>query len=100
MGPNNGNSSVSTSGKESSNRCSPARVKNCLRTFLAHLFSHIGLCILVVGYAIVGAAIFERLESDFEIKQRDIKRKFFGEIRKQYVSELWNITGKYIYIKN
>jgi len=47
----------------------------------------------VVGYAIVGAAIFERLESGYEIEQRNNFTSTFMKIRKQYVTDLWNITG-------
>lgn len=51
-----------------------------------------------MGYAIVGAALFEQLESAYEIEQRNNKQKnwtsTFREIRQHYVTELWNITGK------
>jgi len=95
-----GTTDISTGPKYKSNKCSPTKVKSCLRTFLAHLFSHIGLCVLIVGYAIIGAALFERLESGYELEQRDNKYRnwtsTFRKIRLQYVNELWNITGKFI----
>jgi hypothetical protein len=54
--------------------------------------------VLIVGYAIVGAALFERLESGHELEERDSKYQnwtsTFRKIRLQYVNELWNITGK------
>lgn len=101
MGPTNGVRVGKPGTKpEGKRKCSPRRVKNCLRTFLAHLFSHIGLCILVVGYAIAGAAIFEQLESGYENEQMKIRHKYWNEtfqmVRQQYVTELWNITGKKI----
>ncbi|VEL27184.1 unnamed protein product, partial [Protopolystoma xenopodis] len=38
--------------------------KACCRRFLAFLFSHIGLSVLVVAYTILGAIVFRRLELD------------------------------------
>ena len=78
--------------------CTAARVKSCLRTFLVHLFSQVGLCITVVGYAICGGFLFNELESkpqlervgtSFETYQRTIH-----EARVAYVRHLWKITGK------
>lgn len=80
---------------DGSNKCSPARVKSCLRTFFAHLFSHIGLCILIVGYTIAGALMFERLEKSYEMKLIGNRTANFRKLRLHYVNELWNITGKW-----
>lgn len=94
-GPNNG--SVLATKKqqhENANKCSPAKVKSCLRTFFAHLFSHIGLCILIVGYTIAGALMFEKLEKTYEMKLIGNRTANFKKLRLHYVSELWNITGK------
>jgi hypothetical protein len=82
-----------------SKKCTPARVKNCLRTFLVHLFSHVGLCVLVVGYAVIGGLIFQELEytKDKEnlvsLKKNEMEWQVkFNRSRKEYVSNLWNIT--------
>ncbi|XP_035709141.1 potassium channel subfamily K member 18-like [Folsomia candida] len=95
-GPNNG--SVLATKKqqhENANKCSPAKVKSCLRTFFAHLFSHIGLCILIVGYTIAGALMFEKLEKTYEMKLIGNRTANFKKLRLHYVSELWNITEQF-----
>ena len=40
------------------------RCKTYCRELIAFLFSHLGLCLLVIGYMLMGAAIFQELESD------------------------------------
>lgn len=97
-GPNT-NPSLPPSTKYKKNKCSPAKVKSCLRTFLAHLFSHVGLCVLIVGYAILGALMFEYYESKYEVEQRvNLERDWdrnLTQIRNRYVQGFWNITGKW-----
>ncbi|XP_013774442.1 TWiK family of potassium channels protein 18-like [Limulus polyphemus] len=65
------------------------RCKRFLRSFTAHLFSHIGLCGLVIGYAIVGAFTFESLEATHEITKRSQISKF----RENCLEDLWEITN-------
>ena len=60
----------------------------CCKKFTAFLFSHIGLCSLVVAYTIMGGFVFRALEAPAEIHERyqvEIKRKV-------QVEKLWNIT--------
>ncbi|PAA68368.1 hypothetical protein BOX15_Mlig031602g1, partial [Macrostomum lignano] len=40
------------------------RCVSCLKTSVAFLFSHIGLCLLVIGYTLSGAYLFVYLEHD------------------------------------
>lgn len=78
-------------------KCTPARVKNCLKTFLVHLFSHVGLCVLVVGYAVIGGFIFKELEHRTEEEDKmeaEMADAELNETRRQHVSNLWVITGK------
>lgn len=42
----------------------------CCKKFLAFLFSHIGLCSMVVAYAIMGGFLFRWLEASDEIEER------------------------------
>ncbi|GIY63299.1 uncharacterized protein CDAR_272371 [Caerostris darwini] len=58
------------------------------RVLLTHLFSHVGLCGLVVGYAVVGALIFESLEAPHELSQRSAIQGY----RERCLKDLWNIT--------
>ncbi|XP_060071032.1 myb-like protein X [Ylistrum balloti] len=46
------------------------KVISCCKQFIAFLFSHIGLCSLVVAYSILGGFIFQALEAPFEQQTR------------------------------
>ena len=64
---------------------------NYFKQFIAFLFSHVGLCCLVVGYSILGGFIFRALEAPSEMKVKaNVK-----VIRQEFVSKLWNITIRY-----
>ncbi|TRY70832.1 hypothetical protein TCAL_17262 [Tigriopus californicus] len=52
-------------------KCTAAKAKSFMKMFFAQLFSHVGLCALVVGYAIMGAFIFVYLEKANELKTRE-----------------------------
>lgn len=73
----------------SGEKCTAAKVKSCLKMFLARLFSHVGLCALVIGYALMGAAIFKFLEKDNEMETRGR----VAESRLMTLDQLYNITG-------
>ena len=74
----------------SGEKCTVAKVKSYLKMFLAQLFSHVGLCALVVGYSIMGAFIFSSLESGHE---KAIRAQREDE-RLKVLNELYNVTGK------
>lgn len=73
-----------------SRQCNPSRVRRCLRVFFRHLFSNLGLFALVVGYVLLGALLFQFLESGYELE----KRSKFQQYREDCLKELWLITGK------
>ncbi|CAG5116920.1 unnamed protein product, partial [Candidula unifasciata] len=55
----------------------------CCKKFLAFLFSHVGLCSMVVAYAIMGGFLFQWLEAADEIEERImISRKRNSSISK------------------
>ncbi|XP_062582724.1 TWiK family of potassium channels protein 7-like [Saccostrea cucullata] len=61
----------------------------CCKKFTAFLFSHIGLCGLVIAYSIMGGFVFMSLEASHEIMERgsvDMRRK-------SQIERLWNITN-------
>jgi len=71
----------------------PSRCAECcrfLRQVLSFLLSHIGLLSLVVGYCIMGAFIFEELESENELM---VKRNMTKN-RHQVTKNLWDITNQ------
>lgn len=64
------------------------KFRRYIRLVATFLFSHIGLCILVMGYALLGAALFQWLESDNARKAR----RHINLEKKNLVLKLWNIT--------
>ncbi|KAL3858437.1 hypothetical protein ACJMK2_013028 [Sinanodonta woodiana] len=60
----------------------------CCKTFTAFLFSHIGLCSLVVAYSILGGFIFMKLEAPHEEKARNT----VNSRRRHHIELLWNIS--------
>jgi len=70
-------------------KCTVARAKSIIKTIFAQLFSHVGLCLLVVGYSLLGAVIFVALEKEHEMSIR----KDVGEIKSGTLNELYNLTA-------
>ncbi|XP_064461185.1 two pore potassium channel protein sup-9-like [Ornithodoros turicata] len=64
------------------------RCKSYARIFLTHLISQVGLCLLVIAYALVGAVIFKAIESREEVRQRHQ----VSQLRRQCLREMWAIT--------
>ncbi|XP_063845847.1 uncharacterized protein LOC135091804 isoform X1 [Scylla paramamosain] len=59
-----------------------------LKNIIKFLISHIGLVSLVIGYTIVGAFTFERLEAEHE---KAVKANM-SAVRLEVTDDLWNIT--------
>ncbi|KAF8791687.1 TWiK family of potassium channels protein 7 like protein [Argiope bruennichi] len=68
----------------------PGRCRRCCGRFTAFLFSHVGLCALVIGYSIMGAFAFRALEAPYE----EQKASQVGHLRQETVRRLWEITDK------
>ena len=45
-----------------------SRFKDGFRTFVAWVFSNVGICVLVVGYLLLGAVCFQQIEGPEELK--------------------------------
>ncbi|KAG8200208.1 hypothetical protein JTE90_024987 [Oedothorax gibbosus] len=73
--------------KENLSKCSKCR-RYC-RLVTTFLFSHIGLCGLVVGYSLLGAFTFEALEAGYE----RTKRQTMVKERENVVMGLWSLTA-------
>ncbi|XP_054166609.1 TWiK family of potassium channels protein 7-like [Oppia nitens] len=58
------------------------------RQVTTFLFSHIGLCTLLIGYAVMGAFTFQALE----LKNEERQRLEMLTIREHMIQQLWNIT--------
>lgn len=73
-------------------KCTAARAKSVIKTIFAQLFSHLGLCLLVIGYSVMGAVIFVSLEAPNETKTRqDVSR-----MKNLTLNQLYDLTGKKI----
>jgi hypothetical protein len=80
----------SPDGEPQSTKCTAARAKSIIKNIFAQLFSHVGLCALVIGYSLMGAVIFVSLEKQNELDTR----ANVSATRNQTLDELYNITGK------
>ncbi|CAI4222244.1 unnamed protein product [Auanema sp. JU1783] len=69
-------------------RSKVTRVVNLVKKIIAFFFSHIGLCALVVGYALLGAVIFQAVEGPHEEQiQSEVT-----SARERAVTVVWNTT--------
>ena len=72
-------------------RIRQTRITKCgtfLKQFVAFLFSHVGLCIIVVAYSIMGGVVFQGLEAENERFQKTT----VANMRRHHVDRLWNLT--------
>ncbi|PRD26935.1 UNVERIFIED_CONTAM: twk-7 [Trichonephila clavipes] len=76
--------------KSKRSSASPGRCRRCCGRFTTFLFSHVGLCALVIGYSIMGAFAFRALEAPYE----EQKASQVGHLRQETVRRLWEITDK------
>ena len=68
-----------------------SKFKDAFRSFVAWVFSNVGICVLVVGYLIIGALTFQQIE-----RPEEEKISFeVGKYRKDIVKKMWDITYKY-----
>ncbi|KAK0419923.1 hypothetical protein QR680_014405 [Steinernema hermaphroditum] len=69
-------------------RSKVTRVVNLIKRIIAFFFSHVGLCALVIGYALLGAVVFRAVEGPHEMSiQRDVTNA-----RHHAVNIAWNAT--------
>lgn len=66
------------------------KIKDFLRQFVAFMFSNVGIIGLVVGYTIVGAFIFQRIEGDNTVVQD--RREELQSLVAATADRLWNLT--------
>lgn len=69
------------------------RLVDGFRSFVAFLFSNVGIVCLVVGYTITGAFIFSAIEGTHELTVIN-RRSNVSIIRNSTATTLWNLTSK------
>ncbi|KAL3111591.1 hypothetical protein niasHT_019938 [Heterodera trifolii] len=69
-------------------RSKVTHVVNLVKRIIAFFFSHVGLCALVIGYAMLGAVVFRAVEGPHE---RYIQSEITGA-RRNAVDVAWNAT--------
>ncbi len=84
------NTDVVTAQSEAGSKCTAAKAKTVIKSIFAQLFSHLGLCLLVIGYSLMGAVIFMALETDNETKTREN----VNTLKSDTLNELYNLTGE------
>ncbi|RWS15117.1 TWiK family of potassium channels protein 7-like protein, partial [Dinothrombium tinctorium] len=72
-----------------------AKCKKYCKKFVAFLFSHVGLCALVVGYMVCGAFLFQKLENEPQHERIDKLREAVNALKKQKLENMWNATDYY-----
>jgi len=66
------------------------KFKDGFLVFIAWVFSNVGICVLVIGYLLVGAVMFQQIEHSDKPPTHNI-----AKIRYDTVMKLWNVTEKY-----
>ncbi|KAI6240044.1 Potassium channel subfamily K member 18 [Aphelenchoides fujianensis] len=69
-------------------RSKVTRVVNLVKRIIAFFFSHVGLCALVIGYALLGAVVFRAVEGPHE----EYIQKEVSSARNRAINVAWNAT--------
>lgn len=70
-------------------KCSWVAFQNGVKAVITFVFSHVGLCALVLGYSIAGAFLFSWLEQKANLLPYNAT-----EHLEKCMDEIFNITGK------
>uniref|UniRef100_A0A8R1Y4L1 Potassium channel domain-containing protein n=1 Tax=Onchocerca volvulus TaxID=6282 RepID=A0A8R1Y4L1_ONCVO len=73
-------------------RSKVTRVINLIKRIIAFFFSHVGLCALVIGYALLGAVVFRAVEGPHET----FIQSQVTTARQKAVNIAWNATFRYL----
>lgn len=85
-----GNTSAINSDTAEDTLSTAEKCKEFARSFVAFIFSKVGLVVLVVGYAIGGALLFQAVEGPHEDKEMHFNQ--VASYRNDTLDELWQIT--------
>ena len=71
------------------------RFMDGFRATVAFVFSKVGICVLVIGYLFIGAAMFQQLEGPEERVMLKKQSDDIENYRSNIVKNLWKITEEY-----
>ena len=75
------------------------RGRECCKRVLKFLFSHIGLCGMVIAYSVAGGFIFKHLEQTNE-KEECLKQQLeYEPAENDTMNKLWEISRTFRYVK-
>ena len=69
---------------------------DCCKKFLKFLFSHIGLCGMVVAYSVAGGFIFQHLEQTNEKQECVKKMDKYNPMENETTFKLWEIAQAFV----
>ena len=69
--------------------------KNCCKKVLKFVFSHIGLCGMVIAYSITGGFIFQHLEQTNELEECRKARDRYDPLLNATSNTLWEISTNF-----
>ena len=87
-------SATTTADEKDDRQASKARMKDCCKKVLKFLFSHIGLCGMVVAYSVAGGFIFEHLEKLNEKTECLKAQEKYGPVENKTKNTLWEIASR------
>ena len=69
--------------------------KNCCKKVLKFMFSHIGLCGMVIAYSVAGGFIFQHLEQTNERMECEKAYEKYHPAENDTMHKLWNIAQSF-----
>ena len=69
--------------------------RECCKRFLKFLFSHIGLCGMVILYSVAGGFIFQHLEETNEVMECQKAQDKYEPAENDTTNKLWDIADSY-----
>ena len=67
------------------------KIKNFIRAFLTFMFTQVGVIVLIASYMVCGAAMFQNIEADSQMKQAEDAQI----ARENFTHHIWMVTNEY-----
>lgn len=80
---------------DTENQTKKSNAKTFCKKFIKFLFSHIGLCAMVVAYCVAGGFIFEHLESTNEKEECIKKMNTYNPLQNSTRYKMWEVAKSF-----